>query len=78
MTIYPKLNSRSYKKYANGFCTRMKNLNKTYTLSNRNFNVEDFEQNSLSFVEERYSIIGRSDIANFIMKPEMTLRLNFT
>lgn len=63
MSIYPKINSQTEK--GDGWSTRLKTIYKTYTLSNRNFHVVQYNRNSINAVELKLNVPGRSDIMNF-------------
>jgi hypothetical protein len=77
MTIYAKINSQKYP--GSGYSSRMKVVNNTFTFSDRNFNVDDYIKNSLTFVGAKVlGVPGKSDILTFTMDNTMTLNLNFT
>ena len=47
-------------------------------MSNRNFHVESYETNSLSYVGLKLNVPGRSDIFNFEIENQINFKMNFT
>jgi len=75
MSIFPKYDGTEWT--GKGYSSRLKTIVKLLTLSNRNFNVDEYGLNSLTFVSPKLSN-KKSDIVNFKIENKITLKMNFT